>query len=186
MKRILLFGSLVLLGIAGCNTNTKVSQRDVDAQRREVTRLETKVEDLQKNRDQEIRDSAQAAAERTTKNFDNEIQDTKRELSQEKHQLAALKERQATEDAMQQQLDDMNRKIDTLKDRSAKAEGETKVQLEKQVAEFQTRHDQLQKNLDELRAASGDTWSKMKLSFEKAWNDTTSQVNTAFERDDST
>jgi predicted RNase H-like nuclease (RuvC/YqgF family) len=183
MKRTLLFGSMVLLSIVGCDT--KVSQRDVDAQKREVARLETKVQDLKANRDQEIRDSAVDASQKTEKNFDEEIRDTKKELNEEKQQLVALEERRATEDAMQKQLDEMDRKIDTLEARAAKAEGETKVELEKQVAEFKARHEMMQKNLDELKAASGDTWANVKLSFEKAWNDATTQVNTAYD-DDST
>jgi len=181
MKRTLLLGSLMLLSIAGCDT--KVSQRDVDAQRREVARLETKEQDLKNNRDQEIRESADQASQTTAKNFDDEIRDTKEELKDEKQKLVALEERRAVESGMQRQLDEMDRKIDMLEARAAKAEGETKVQLEKQVAEFKTRHEMLQKNLDELKAASGDTWSNLKLSFEKAWNDATTQVNTAYDDD---
>ena len=61
-----------------------------------------------------------------------------------------------------------------------------KVKLEAKAAAMRTRYDNLRKDLDELKAASGDTWSSLKLSIEKAWNDATNAVNDATDDSDAT
>jgi hypothetical protein len=98
----------------------------------------------------------------------------------------AINERRAFEGQMETRLDELDKQIDDLEERASEAEGERKVELEKQVAEFKARHDMLERDLTELRAASGEPWSQMKLAIEKAWQDASTQVSTAVDNDDAT
>jgi predicted nucleic acid-binding Zn-ribbon protein len=178
-----LFGSLLLFGVAGCDT--KVSQREVESQRDKVARLEDKVQDLRTNKEDHVEAAAEDAKRDTRKEFEEEIKDTQRELREEKEELVALDERRAFEGQMQDRLNDMDEKIDALSDRAAATEDEAKKRdLEQQIAEFKLRRDAMQKDLDNLRAESGDLWSQMKLSLESTWDEASRQVNTAIDEVD--
>jgi chromosome segregation ATPase len=175
----------MLLGIAvGCET--KVSERDVNQQQKEVTRLETKVDELEARKHSEPAEAAAEARQEKEEDIAKRIDSTKEELADERQELVALNERRAFEDQMETRLDELDKQIDDLEDRAAKAEGERKVELEKQVAEFKARHDMLERDLTKMRAASGEPWSQMKLAIEKAWQDASTQVNTAVDNDDAT
>jgi ribosomal protein L29 len=182
MKRTLLPGSLLLLAAAvGCET--RVSQKDVNRQQKEVSRLETKVQELEARKHTEPAVAAEEARQEKREDIADRIDSTKKELADERSQLVALEERRAFEAQMEARLDEFDKQIDTLEERAATADGERKVELEKQVAEFKARHDMLQRDLTKMRAESGDGWSQMKLSMEKAWHDASTQVSTAIDDD---
>ena len=182
MKRTLLSSSLLLmLAAVGCETN--VSQRDVHRQQKEVSRLETKVQELEARKQSEPAQAAEEARQETREDIADRIDSTKQELADERQQLVALEERRTFEGQMETRLDELAKQIDTLEERAAAADGERKVELEKQVAEFKARHDLLSRDLTKMRAASGDGWSQMKLSIEKAWQDASTQVSTAIDDD---
>jgi phage shock protein A len=77
---------------------------------------------------------------------------------------------------METEMVALDKTIDNLEERADKAEGERQVELRKEIAGLRTKYEQMERKLDELKAASGDTWASAKLSAEEAWNDLTSSV----------
>lgn len=193
MRSTLWLATAVVLGVAvGCDN--QITRSDIDEQRQEVAEQQERVDEL---RQQEMQEDNQVARDNTLRDdtmrddvvsgdTQADLREAEEKLRQEREQLAAMEERQKVEADMQRKLDEMDRKIDKLEERAAKAEGEEKIDIERQVAEFQTRHELLQKRLDELRAASGDTWSQLKTSLQGMSEDVSNQINTAVEDDDAT
>jgi len=62
-------------------------------------------------------------------------------------------------------------KYEEWKSRAAKAEGQTKKDLEKKLAEAKVKRDAASSKLDELKKASADRWEKVKEGVGSAFND---------------
>jgi len=62
-------------------------------------------------------------------------------------------------------------KYEEWKSRAAKAEGQTKKDLEKKLAEAKVKRDAASSKLDELKKASADRWEKVKEGVGHAFND---------------
>lgn len=181
MKTLHWIAAALMLGaFSGCETD--VTQKDVNEQKNVVADRERRVAELEQDKPREVQQAAEEAQERK----DKELAEAKKELAEEKQQLIATENRQKFEDDMELKLQEMDKQIDEVEAQAAKAEGEEKVKLEAKAAAMRTRYDNLRKDLDELKAASGDTWSNLKLSVEKAWNDATNAVNTATDDSDAT
>lgn len=73
--------------------------------------------------------------------------------------------------AAQKRLDELTAKYEELKTRAAKAEGQAKKDLEKKAEEAKVKRDAAAKKLDELKAASHDSWEKVKDGVENAFED---------------
>ncbi|MEM9941242.1 MAG: hypothetical protein AAF939_06595 [Planctomycetota bacterium] len=97
-------------------------------------------------------------------------------IEQEEEKLAAMKERQKFESDMEAKLDELRNQIKNLNKKAESADGEKEVQLRGEVAELKTRCEQMQTQLDELKAASGDMWAQSKIKAEAAWNDLSESV----------
>jgi hypothetical protein len=172
--------AVVLGATVGCDT--AVTEKKVSDQRDVVADRQARVDKLEEEKSREI----QQAADEARAEKEAEIARAKEELKEEREQYVALQERQEVEGEMEAKLAALDKKIDEVEDRAAKAEGEEKVELEKKAAELQARYDNHRKELDELKAASGDTWAKMKLSLEEGWEDMTQEINAATDDSDET
>jgi hypothetical protein len=74
---------------------------------------------------------------------------------------------------MQTKLDRFSEKCVELKDRAAKAEGQTKVNLDAKLEEAKSKRDAAAVKLDELKLAGADRWEKVKDGVESAFDDLT-------------
>lgn len=72
---------------------------------------------------------------------------------------------------MQKQLDKLDAKYEELKASAAKAEGQSKKDLEKKVEAAKVKRDAAAKKLEELKAAGADRWEKVKESVGNAFDD---------------
>ena len=72
---------------------------------------------------------------------------------------------------MSKRLDELNLKLEDLKDRAAKAEGQAKQDLEKKLEEAKVKRDAAAKKLDELKEAGADRWEKVKEGVGNALDD---------------
>lgn len=84
---------------------------------------------------------------------------------------AAKEKRDAYAREMQKQLDDLDTKYEDLKGRAAKAEGQAKKDLDKQLDEAKVKRDAAAKKLDELKEAAPDRWEKVKDGVKNAFDD---------------
>jgi hypothetical protein len=73
--------------------------------------------------------------------------------------------------AMRKQLNELDVKYAELKDRTAKAEGDMKKDLEKKLTEAKLKRDAAAAKLDELQAASADRWEKIQVGAGEALDD---------------
>jgi chromosome segregation ATPase len=161
-----IFGACAIAGlgsIAGCNNGVTTS--DVSNQQQAVEGLTKDIQKLENEKETRVAE----AAKQERLDVEKELQRKREDLVSEQEQLGALKERQAFEDDMQSKLTAVEKRIEQLDQEADRAEGDTEVRLREQIAVLQTRHDQLQLKLDELRAASGDAWSTLKTSVASAW-----------------
>ncbi len=72
---------------------------------------------------------------------------------------------------MQKQLDGLDAKYEELKTSAARAEGQAKKDLEKQLDEAKVKRDAAAKKLGELKDASPDRWEKVKDGVGSAFED---------------
>jgi hypothetical protein len=72
---------------------------------------------------------------------------------------------------MHKQLDALDAKYEDLKNRAAKAEGQAKKDLAKQLAEAKVKRDAAAKKLDELKKADAGRWEKIKDEVGSAFED---------------
>lgn len=72
---------------------------------------------------------------------------------------------------MNKQLEVLDAKIADLKERSAKAAGEAKKDLEKKLEDAKAKHSTAAKKLEELKEASAEQWEKLKEGMSKAFGD---------------
>jgi hypothetical protein len=84
---------------------------------------------------------------------------------------AAKAKRDEYAGAMQKQLDELDAKYEELKTSAAKAEGQAKKDLEKQLEEAKVKRDAASKKLGELKDASPDRWEKIKDGVGNAFDD---------------
>ena len=72
---------------------------------------------------------------------------------------------------MNKQLAVLDAKIADLTERSSKAAGEAKKDLEKKLEDAKAKHSTAAKKLEELKEASGEQWEKLKEGMSKAFGD---------------
>lgn len=110
------------------------------------------------------------------------IEKAKENVVEEEQQLTALKERQVHEAKMEAELAALDTSIKTLEEKADKAEGDLQVELKKEIAGLRTKYDQMKRQLDELKAASGDAWASAKIAVEDSWKDLKSSVQEAIDK----
>ena len=137
-----------------------------------------------KHGDKETEVTLKAAADASQGNFTLKVMghptkgsdgSTKLELAVSEDKDVAAKAAQAKRDeyaaAMQKQLDELDVKYEELKTSAAKAEGQAKKDLEKQLEEAKVKRDAAAKKLGELKEASPDRWEKIKDGVGNAFDD---------------
>lgn len=72
---------------------------------------------------------------------------------------------------MTKSLDELNAKVEALKGRAAKAEGQAKQDLEKKLEVAKVKRDAAAKKLEELKEAGPDRWEKVKEGVGNALDD---------------
>lgn len=72
---------------------------------------------------------------------------------------------------MRDELDLMNQRLNLLKERAAKAEGETKAKIDTQIEALSKKVTDVEAQLEKLKSSSGDAWKDMKGGVESAVND---------------
>ncbi len=82
---------------------------------------------------------------------------------------AALRDEYAKD--MHKQLAALEVKTAELKEKAAKATGETKKNLEKKLEDAKAKHGDVAKKLDELKNASAEEWEKLKSGVGTAFDD---------------
>jgi DNA repair exonuclease SbcCD ATPase subunit len=177
--------ALALAGVlmAGCDQQTtksdvKDAQAEVRQEQSETQEvmeqaskaIAIKEEALRATRDEEmekVRVQQQVTAEAATKagELENKYQ------SQE--EVAAYVDKRET------QLKDADRRIDDLKQRADKLEGDEKAALDKQVGRIQELRTRAGDKLSELKSAGEDEWSVKGNSVDSAMNDLFAALNEA-------
>ncbi len=84
---------------------------------------------------------------------------------------AALAKRDQYAREMHKQLDALDAKCEDLKARAAKAEGQARKDLDKQIAEAKAKRDAAASKLDELKKADAGRWEKIKGEVGSAFED---------------
>lgn len=165
----------VPLLVFGCDS--KVTDQEVTEQENRIAELEKQLQAAKEDKQKAIENASQEAQ----KEAEERIAELAAELQEERGKLSALEERQQVEDEMEKNLEDMAAKIDSLEEQAENATGDREIELNKRIAELETKHDQLQEKLEELRAASGDAWATVKQETEQLWNEASTEAEDAIE-----
>jgi DNA repair exonuclease SbcCD ATPase subunit len=68
-------------------------------------------------------------------------------------------------------LNELNKKMDELKNKGEKATDEIKAQIKEQMEELKKKQEAANKKLQELKSAGTDAWEKLKSETNKALDD---------------
>jgi len=79
-------------------------------------------------------------------------------------------------------LDEWNAEIDKLKAKAAQAKAEAKIELEKRVGDLETRRQEVENKIHQVRQASGEAWENLKGGAQKAWDNLDQAVKSAKEK----
>jgi len=98
--------------------------------------------------------------------------------------LAALRaygedQREAFMQDLSARLALLDRQLDELKARSARATAETKAEIERKLVDLQGRRDQVAERMTELKQASSDAWTASRNSTVKAFETLADGINEA-------
>ena len=84
--------------------------------------------------------------------------------------------KQAYEEKVKAQLDNLNAQVDQMKAKAAEANADAAIEYNKAIEDLTSKRNEAQVKLDEIAKASEDAWEALKVGFESAWND----LNVAF------
>ena len=84
---------------------------------------------------------------------------------------AKIKSRDEAATTMKTTLDDLDKKVEELKQKADKATGDEKAKLEAKWKESATKRDAAKKKLEELKAAAADKWEAVKKDAEAVFNE---------------
>ena len=84
--------------------------------------------------------------------------------------------KQAYQQKVKAQLDNLNAQIDQMKAKAAEANADAAIEYNKMIEDLSGKRNEAQAKLDEIGKASEDAWQDLKVGFESAWND----LNVAF------
>lgn len=160
-----MFGLVLAAFLVAAGCDDSATRKDLKEQEEKIADLEKELEEARKGDGSEERI--------------NELEST---LAEERDKHAALQERLAYEDEVEQNLRELDKKIDRLQDQAADATGDREVMLRKEIAGLRTKQEQTERRLAELKAASGDSWANVKVELEDAWNDVSKSVDQTLEK----
>jgi uncharacterized coiled-coil DUF342 family protein len=72
-------------------------------------------------------------------------------------------------ESVKNKLDELNQEIDQLEQKAKKAGGDAEQKYREQLSDVRKKRDELKQKLTELRAASEAQFDKLKLEAEHAW-----------------
>lgn len=75
------------------------------------------------------------------------------------------------QEKLKKDLDSLKLKIDQLKNELEKDYLEQKVEVVKLLDDLEEKKNNLQKEYDDLKSASGDAWKEIKMGIERSWVD---------------
>lgn len=90
--------------------------------------------------------------------------------------------KEAYEKKLQGQLNEWRAEIDKLKARADSAEGDAQLEYYQQVEDLRNRQDVAREKLEELKAASHDSWEDLKAGLDGAWDSLSRSVKSATSR----
>jgi chromosome segregation ATPase len=76
--------------------------------------------------------------------------------------------KESYQEKLEAQIKEWSAKLTELKAKADKAGAEAKVQMNQQIDQLRARTETAQQKLNEIKAASADTWEHLKASSEKA------------------
>jgi hypothetical protein len=76
--------------------------------------------------------------------------------------------KEAYQEKLEAQIKEWSAKLTELKAKADKAGAEAKVQMNQQIDQLRARTETAQQKLNEIKAASADTWENLKAGSEKA------------------
>ncbi len=72
--------------------------------------------------------------------------------------------------------------IDKLKAKAQQSKADAKIELEKRVGDLETRRQEVEKKMQELREASGSAWENIKAGAQRAYDNLDQAVRSAKEK----
>lgn len=79
--------------------------------------------------------------------------------------------KQAYEEKVKAQLDNLNAQVEQMKAKAAEANADAAIEYNKMIDDLTGKRNEAQAKLDEIGKASEDAWEDLKVGFESAWND---------------
>jgi hypothetical protein len=104
-----------------------------------------------------------------------------REAAEAAGTLAAQKKAEYQK-RMEEELEDLDRRIERLKARAADAGEEARARLEKELAELEPKREAARKKLEQFQAASAEAWEDMKEGVGNAFDELKQAYQRASER----
>lgn len=86
-------------------------------------------------------------------------------------QKFASSEIQGYAESLTNKVQDIDTRLEQLKQKGEDLAGDAKQQWEEQLGALKEKRTKLQKDLDQLRGASGEAWQDLKRGIDAAWND---------------
>lgn len=77
--------------------------------------------------------------------------------------------RKAFIDNLKSQLDDLDDRIDALEQKGKAFQGEARKEYDKRLLDLQEKRRQVDRKIDELRAAGEEKWQGLKVEAEHTW-----------------
>ena len=93
-----------------------------------------------------------------------------------------MNKKQAYEEKIRSQLDEMNAKIDVLKSKAKHAEASAKVEYFETIENLQKKRSEVEDRLQSLRDAGESAWEDMKQGVEESWSTFAASVKSAVSR----
>ena len=70
---------------------------------------------------------------------------------------------------LKNKLDDLDDRIDTLEQKGKEFQGEARKEYDKRLLDLQEKRLEINRKIDELRAAGEEKWQGLKIEAEHAW-----------------
>ena len=83
---------------------------------------------------------------------------------------------------MKAQLDQWNAELQKLEAKTAEAQADAKIKMERELAELRQRRDEAQQKFLELQKASDEAWQDMMQGAERMWTAMNEAVHKAWSR----
>ncbi len=90
--------------------------------------------------------------------------------------------KEAYEQKLQAQLDEIALEIEKLNIKANKAEADTKLEYYKEIDNLKALQEQAKIKLDNIKTASGDAWEDLKTGMDSAWQSLSEAVKSANSR----